>query len=64
MYIVLTSSNSRGLESKVNEHLKEGFTLVGSLNVVTTHSQNRFRGSQHMDTLHEVEYSQAMIKGE
>ena len=30
MYIVLTSSNSRGLESKVNEHLKEGFTLVGS----------------------------------
>ena len=61
MYIILTSSYPKGLADKVNKHLEEGFELIGGLNVVVTHSQNRFRGSTHMDTLHETEYSQAMI---
>jgi hypothetical protein len=32
--------------------------------VALKHSQNRFSGMQHKDTIHELEYSQTMIKDE
>jgi myo-inositol catabolism protein IolC len=35
---------------------------MGSHQVVVIHSQNRYSGSQHMDTKHETEYSQTMVK--
>ena len=58
--IILTSSNPRGLEKKINEHIKEGFIPVGSHQVITIYSQNKFSGTQLMATQHDLEYSQTM----
>ena len=60
-YTILTSSNPSGLIKKVIEKTKEGFVAVGSHQVVTIYSQNKFSGSQHMATQHDLEYSQTMI---
>jgi len=59
--IILTSFNASRLSEKVNEHIKEGFIPIGSHQVVTKYSQNKFSGTQHMATQHELEYSQTMV---
>lgn len=62
-YEILYSSSPSGLSQKVNEHIKqEGWKPVDGHKVVELHRQNRFSGSQHMDTRIESEYSQTMIK--
>jgi len=61
-YKVIVSHSGEELTRKVNELIKEGWTPVGSHQIVVRHTQNRFRGTQHVDTLHEHEYSQTMIK--
>lgn len=61
-YKLVTSSSPTQLQDKVNKLLEEGWEVVGSHHVIVTHSQNRYSGSQHMDTRHETEYSQTMIK--
>lgn len=61
-YTVISSSSPSGLSQKVNEHVKDGWIPVGSHQVVETHRQNRFSGSQHMDTTITTEYTQTMIK--
>jgi hypothetical protein len=61
-YKILTSKNSHTLTENVKLLIGEGWEPVGSHQVVITHSQNRFRGTQQMDTLHETEYSQTLIK--
>jgi hypothetical protein len=61
-YKIVTSSNSHTLTEKVGLLISEGWEPVGSHQVVVTHSQNRFRGNQQMDTLHETEYSQTMVR--
>ena len=61
-YKILTSSSGQGLTTKINELMTDGWKPVGSHQVVVLHSQNRFSGSQHMDTKHETEYSQSMVK--
>lgn len=61
-YRILTSSSPEGLTTMVNGRIKEGWKPVGSHGVVVTHSQNRYSGTQHMDTQHKTEYSQTMIK--
>lgn len=61
-YTILYSSSPSGLTQKVKEHIKEGWIPVGGHQVVELHRQNRFSGSQHMDTRIESEYSQTMIK--
>jgi hypothetical protein len=61
-YKIVTSSNPNTLIEKVRLLIGEGWEPVGSHQVVVTHSQNRFRGNQQMDTLHETEYSQTLIK--
>lgn len=58
--IILASTNKVGLEKKIREAIGEGFVPVGSHQVVTIYSQNKFSGSQHMATQHELEYSQSM----
>ena len=40
----------------------DGWEPVGSHSVVVIHSQNRYAGSQHMDTINETEYSITMQK--
>lgn len=59
---ILTSSSSFELKEMVNKRIDDGWEVVGGLNVVIVHSQNRFRGTQHIDTLNKVEYSISMIK--
>ena len=61
-YKVVSSSSPEGLTRQVNELILNGWKPVGSHTVVETHRQNRFSGTQHMDTRIEVEYSQTMVK--
>jgi hypothetical protein len=61
-YKIVSSSSPQGLSVIVSNKINEGWEPVGSHQVVVVHSQNRFSGSQHMDTKHETEYSQTMIK--
>ena len=60
-YRVITSSSPEGLSVIVNTKLNEGWEIVGSHQVIVVHSQNSFRGDQHMDTRNETEYSQTMV---
>ena len=61
-YKIVYADSPNELTQKVNEKLKEGWTIVGSHQVVIRREQNRYSGSQHMDTRIEVEYSQSLIK--
>ena len=61
-YKILTSSSPDELTRRVNELIKDGWKPVGGHSVVVTHSQNRFSGTQHMDTRHQTEYSQTIVK--
>jgi len=61
--IIITSNSSSELNKKIKEKIEEGFEPVGSHQVVTTHIQNRFSGTQHKDSLYRNEYSQTMRKG-
>jgi hypothetical protein len=61
-YKLITSSSPQGLTNTINLLINEGWTPVGSHQVVITHSQNRFSGTTHKDTTHETEYSQTMVR--
>ncbi len=62
-YKVIYASSPSELSKKVNDHIQEdGWEIVGSHQVATIHSQNRYRGDQHIDTKNELEYSQTIIK--
>ena len=61
-YKIVTSSNSHTLTENIRLLISEGWKPVGSHQVVTIHDQNRYRGTQHIDTTHETEYSQTMVK--
>jgi hypothetical protein len=63
-YKIVKSSSASGLAEVVNMYMADGFKPIGSHQVVTTRELNRFRGSQHADTLIDNEYSQTMVKGE
>ena len=63
-HIILTATSPRGLEKKITESIGEGFVPVGSHQVVTIYSQNKFSGTKHMATQHELEYSQTMVKSD
>lgn len=59
---IISASSSHSLNKKIEEMNAEGWEPIGSHSVVIVHSQNRYAGSQHMDTLHEAEYSITMQK--
>ena len=61
-YKVVSAKSSHGLTENVIKHMEEGWEPIGSHHVAVVHSQNRFSGSMHKDTIHETEYSQTMIK--
>jgi len=61
-YKIVYSPSPEGLESKVKEKISEGWKPIGGHSVVEEHRQNRYSGSQHMDTIIKVEYSQTLIK--
>ena len=59
---IITSSSASGLNEKIQKMIEEGWKPLGSHQVVVKHSQNRFAGMQHKDTINEIEYSQTIIK--
>lgn len=59
---IITASSSTQLNNRINEMSADGWEPVGSHSVVVIHSQNRYAGSQHMDTINETEYSITMQK--
>ncbi len=61
-YKIVYGSSPESLVNKVNEELKLGWKPIGGHQVSEQHRQNRFSGSQHMDTIIKQEYSQSLIK--
>ena len=61
-YKIVYGDSPSDINTKVNEMINNGWELVGSHQVVIRREQNRFSGSQHMDTLNQLEYTQTMIK--
>lgn len=61
---IITSSSSSGLTKTIKDMFVDGWEPIGSHSVVVVHSQNRYAGNQHMDTIHETEYSITMIKAD
>ena len=61
-YNILYAPSPEGLIKKVKEHIEQGWKPIGGHSVVEEHRQNRYSGSQHMDTIIKVEYSQTIIK--
>jgi hypothetical protein len=59
---VISSRDANGLTSLVTKAISEGWKPRGSHQVVETHRQNRYSGTQPMDTIVTVEYSQTLIK--
>ena len=59
---IIYASSPEGLNSKIEDMVAQGWLSVGSHSVVNTHSQNRYSGTQHMDTIHKTEYSITMQK--
>ena len=49
-------------KAKVNQEIKNGWEPIGGHQVSEQHRQNRYSGTQHMDTIIKQEYSQSMIK--
>lgn len=54
---ILTAHSASELNKRINEHIEQGYKVVGAHQVVVVHSQNRFAGTQHRDTIHTLEYS-------
>jgi len=61
---IITASSPETLNTKIQEMSANGWEPMGSHSAVVTHSQNRYSGSQHMDTIHKTEYSITMAKTE
>lgn len=61
-YKIVSANSPNELTNIVNEHLQEGWEIVGSHQVMIIHSQNRFRGDQHIDTRNELEYTQTLSR--
>ena len=61
-YIVITAKSPSDLTAQVNDYIDKGFQPIGSHQVVIRHSQLRYSGMQHKDTLNDLEYTQTMFK--
>ena len=59
---IVTARSASDLTNTVNGLLRDGWKAKGSHQVVTTHMQNRYAGSQHMDTTYKQEYSLTLIR--
>ncbi len=61
-YKIVYSSSPEGLEKIVRTYVEDGFTPTGGMMSYIKKSQNRFRGSQHVDTINQIEYTQSLLK--
>jgi len=62
MYKILTAHTASELNKLIESHIQDGWSVVGSHQVVVVHEQNRFAGTQHKDTIVEREYSISIKK--
>lgn len=60
--MIIYSSSPEGLNTKINANMQIGWKPMGSHQVVRSHSQNRYRGDQLVDTIHQSEYSITMVR--
>ena len=60
--MIIYSSSPEGLNTKINSNMQIGWKPMGSHQVITKHSQNRYRGDQLVDTIHQAEYSITMVR--
>jgi hypothetical protein len=61
-YKIVYGDSPSDINTKVNEMITDGWEPIGSHQVVVRREQNRYSGSQHMDTLNQLEYTQTMSK--
>jgi hypothetical protein len=61
---VITADSASELNKKIQKYAEEGWEAIGSHNVVEIHHQNRFRGSELVDTIIKSEYSITIYKGD
>jgi hypothetical protein len=61
-YKVIERLSAQELNMEVNSRILQGWKPVGSHHVTVKRIQNRFRGTQHMDSVYELQYSQTVIK--
>ena len=61
-YKIIRSSTVDTLSEKVNEFISNVYEPIGSHQVVIIKSQNRYSGTQHIDTINTIEYSQTVKK--
>jgi hypothetical protein len=61
-YKIIRSSTVDVLNEKVNDLISNGYEPIGSHQVVIIKSQNRYSGTQHIDTINTIEYSQTVKK--
>jgi hypothetical protein len=54
---IITSNSVSQLNEYIKLHLSEGWEVVGSHQLAEKHHQKRYRGTQHVDTIIECEYS-------
>lgn len=57
---IISASSPESLNSKIETMIADGWEPIGSHSAVNIHSQNRYAGTQHMDTIHKTEYSITM----
>jgi hypothetical protein len=61
-YQIISSKSPQELTKLVMKLIGEGWRPMLGHTVVETHRYNRFSGTQHRDTIIELEYTQTMIK--
>jgi hypothetical protein len=54
---ILSEGNTQTLQKSLQHHLDNGWILVGDMNVVHTHLQNRYSGDKLMTSTQQSEYS-------
>ena len=59
---VLIAGTATILNQKISEHIEMGWSPLGSHHVVERYHQNKFSGTQLMETQIDLEYSQTIIK--
>jgi len=61
-YKVVEANTAESLTSKVNSLIQLGWEPLGSHQAQVRHMQNRYRGSDHMDSIYTLEYTQTLVK--
>jgi hypothetical protein len=59
---IITSNSPEVLTGKIKKHIEDGWEPIGSHTAMAFHSQLKYAGKQHMETIHVAKYCQTMRK--